>query len=221
MSIAALAVSNGGSRALERDVRRAAADPECRVLTLESLDRLSGPPCSDLLAALDDCPLPLIAGLSGTVGASGLLAAAACDILVAEAGATLSMTGAGEDQSSYAARLQVVLPGGLVRRMILLGETISAEDVARLGALRLTGREGCAAEIGRLGEELSAKSPTALRLLKQSIAVCSALPTGEGMDIEAIYSNIALASPDGSEAARAFLEKRAPVWAPHRREKET
>ena len=214
MTVAVLTAQSGFA-ALAEHLENASADSGTHVVTLLGLGELTDPLAADVLTALDDCPVPVIAGLSGAVNASGLFVAAACDIVVADVDATISLADVDQDQLGYIARLLRTLPGALVRRMLLLGEPVSAEEIGRLGAVQIVTGESVKSGVERLARELDTKSPTALRLLKHSMVTTSTLPVEAGVDVESIYSRIALASPDGRESAQAFLEKRAPVWAAH------
>jgi enoyl-CoA hydratase len=76
-----------------------------------------------------------------------------------------------------------------------------APDAATLDRVALT-----------LATEIAQKSPTAIRLAKQSLDLVESMPIITGYEMEQQFSLRLAGTPDAEEAARAFREKRAPRW---------
>ena len=196
-----------------------AVDPGDRVCVIE-LDGGGAPVAADtvmlrrLLDALAGLRIPVIAVVTGDAYGAIALVMAACDIVVMDERATLSVEPLAADQLVLAERLGRLLPERVVRRLVLTGESLGAGEAARLGGVIHAVRADTVAEAAdRLADTLAAKSPTAMRLLKEAMTLTLALPSAEGLAIEALYTQMSAATPDGREAVRAFLEKRRPVWS--------
>jgi len=63
-----------------------------------------------------------------------------------------------------------------------------------------------------LAQEISSKSPTAIRYAKESLNLVEELPIEKGYIVEQQYTMRLASTADGQEAAMAFLEKREPRW---------
>lgn len=112
---------------------------------------LIGDPDYLALAAADletvlNCPLPVVAGVHGVAVGTGFILSASTDILVVEPDAKiwlpeleLGLLGG----SGHASRW---LPPAVVRRMVLLGETLLGVDLYRMGAALAPAENRSAAE---------------------------------------------------------------------------
>ena len=183
-------------------------------------DRWSAP-YGHITALQNRCWKPVITAVNGVCNAGGLHFVADAELIVAAESATFMDT-------HVALGLPSALePAGLARRIPL-------ERVFRLALLgkhgRLTARE--ALEIGLVGEVVPAPqlmpraretaaliaqhSPTALARSKR--AIWESLDRGLNEGLDAAHQQIErhLGHPDPVEGSRAFLEKRAPKWAPYR-----
>jgi enoyl-CoA hydratase/carnithine racemase len=108
-----------------------------------------------------------------------------------------------------------VLPQGTVRQMYFTGKPISAEEAFRLGMVSelLDDADALHRRATELAEDIAAKSPTALRLAKQSLDIAEGMPVLAGYEVEQQFSLRLAATPDAAEAAAAFREKREPRWS--------
>jgi enoyl-CoA hydratase len=172
----------------------------------------------DALAAL---PVPTIARLNGGVFGGATDLALACDFRVGVQGMVLRMPAARIGLHYYAGGLQrYVSRLGLAaaRRLFLLAETVSADDLLRLGYLdALVPPEGLDAQVQALADALRAGAPLALRGMKSSLAE---LADGAGLDAAwrervAAREAVCSASADLREGLSAWTGRRAPRFSGH------
>lgn len=168
------------------------------------------------LLAISRSPKPWIAAVNGAAAGIGSSFAMACDLMVMA-----------DDAFLYQAFVAIgLIPDGgatwqLVRQlgrrrafeMIVDGEKMSAERCVALG---LANRAVPAGELlgSALGwaEALSRKAPLALRYSKEALYAALERNLEETIGYEARLQSVTATSEDATEGARAFLEKRAPVF---------
>ena len=159
---------------------------------------------------------PLIAAIEGFAVAGGLEVALACDLIVAASDAKLGIP---EVKRSLVAaggallRLPRRIPYHAAMELALTGEPISAERAHELGLVNRLCEPGQALAVAlELAEQIAANAPLALRASKRILAEQWDWPLGEAFERQAQISDPVFASADAREGARAFAEKRAPVW---------
>jgi enoyl-CoA hydratase len=158
---------------------------------------------------------PVICAVRGRAMGSGCALAAASDICIATQSASFSLPEITVARCGGARHLMRLLPQGVVRRASFTGEPISATDAHRLGMVtELAPHEGDSLERAAeaLARKIADKSPLALRLLKESLDLVEELPIMGGYHVEQQFTLRLGTSPDLAEAARAFAEKRSPLW---------
>lgn len=167
----------------------------------------------DAFWAITDCAVPVIGAINGPALGAGLAYAACCDILVASDNATFGTTEINVGLLGASAHLSSLVGRHKAREMFFTGETISATELYRLGALRaVVAREELMGTAMELARSLAAKSPIALRLAKESMNRVEHLPLKEAYRTEQDYTARLLRFEDAKEANAAFLEKREPEW---------
>jgi enoyl-CoA hydratase/carnithine racemase len=156
----------------------------------------------------DALPQPVVAAVQAHAMGGGLEVALVCDLVVADPAARFGapevrlglMPGAGATQ-----RLPRRIGLTAATRMILLGETIAAEDAHRLGLVHAVAPAGEALAVAReLAERLAASPAVAVRAIKRALA-------GEldaGLDRERELFLGVFASEDAREGVAAFREGR-------------
>lgn len=168
----------------------------------------------DTFLALLEGGTPVIAAVNGPCLGAGFVMAACCDMIVASETASFGMPEIDVGQGGGASFLQRIVPLPKLRRMLLTGERVSAQEMHRLGAV-----EACVAPdelmptaLG-IAATIAAKSPTAVRVIRASFETVAHLPLYEGFRLEQDYTTKLSTSADAAEARRAFLEKRKPRFA--------
>lgn len=163
--------------------------------------------------AISDNNLPVIAAVNGAALGAGLGLAASCDVLVASERAVfglpeidVGLMGGGK----HAAR---IFPHSLVRRMMLSGYRVSAQEAADRGVIEAAlPHEELMPWAMDLARNIAAKSPIATRMAKDSMRAISEMPMRDGYIYEQGNTAKLAKSYDAAEAVAAFVEKRAPVF---------
>lgn len=159
---------------------------------------------------------PVICAINGFCLGGGLELAMCCDIRIAADHATLGlpeinlgvMPGSGGTQ-----RLARLVGEGIAKDLIFTGRFISAEEAKDIGLVnKVVPKEALLKEAVELGNLLAAKPPLALKAAKESIHNGLSGSLDEGLSLEIERWSALCATEDQKEGAKAFLEKRKPVF---------
>lgn len=160
-----------------------------------------------------DSRKPILGIVNGPATAGGFELALACDMRVAVDTAWFSLPEARRGMGAHFASvvLPQMIPMGIAMEWLYTGRKVSLEEASRWG---LVNRVAPAAKLMdtamELAAEVVASAPLSLHRMKLTyrktlgMPLLSALRLDVGPDV--------YASEDRQEGARAFLEKRAPVW---------
>jgi enoyl-CoA hydratase len=159
---------------------------------------------------------PLVAAIEGFAVAGGLEVALACDLIVAARGARLGIP---EVKRSLVAaggallRLSRVLPRTLALELAFTGEPMLAERAHALGFVNRLSEPGQAvADALELADAIAANGPLALAATKRIVTESVDWPASEFFERQREIVEPVFRSDDAQEGARAFTERRAPVW---------
>lgn len=159
---------------------------------------------------------PLIAAVEGWALAGGCELALTADMVVA---ARTARFGLPEVQRGLVAaaggllRLPKIMPYPVAMRMALTGDPISAEEAHRFGLVAELAAEGAALDAARaLARRIAANGPLAVKATKQIVARSVSWTDAEATAWMRTISEPVLTSTDAKEGARAFAERRLPVW---------
>jgi methylglutaconyl-CoA hydratase len=169
-----------------------------------------------MLAAIDRCPVPVIARVQGAALGGGMGLCAASDVVVATADATFGFT-----ETKLGIIPAVISPFVLAkigeshaRALFASGQRFDAERAMRIGLVHevVTDDGALDVRIDELLGELRSAGPTATRAAKALVRELRSLSPEEtrGHTIRHIAQQ--RTSPEGQEGLRAFLEKRPPSW---------
>jgi enoyl-CoA hydratase len=155
---------------------------------------------------------PLIAAVEGWALAGGFEIALACDLIVAARDARFGIP---EVKRGLVAaggallRLPRRIPYHVAMELALTGDPIGAERAHALGIVsRLAEPGGALAAARELAEVIAANGPLAIDATKRIIAVDETDAwERQGAIVAPVFD-----SEDAREGARAFAEKRPPVW---------
>ena len=97
--------------------------------------------------------------------------------------------------------------------LALTGEPMTAERAAHFGLVSLLTADGQArAEAVALARQIAGNGPLAVAATKRVICESGDWPAGEAFERQRPISEAIRASEDAVEGARAFVDKRKPVW---------
>jgi enoyl-CoA hydratase len=160
---------------------------------------------------------PVIAAINGFCLGIGCELAIACDIRIASDKAKLGqpevnlglLPGSGGTQ-----RLPRLVGLGNAYKLLLTGDIIRADEALRIGLVDEVVPPGDLMGRAReLATAIAAKSPLALRYIKEAVRATTRAPMDEGLRLERSLFGLAFASRDKEEGVQAFLEKRKPDFS--------
>ena len=161
--------------------------------------------------AIMECQKPVIAAVNGAALGAGLGLVACCDVIVASNTAVfglpevdVGLMGGGK----HAAR---IIPHSLVRRMMLTGYRVPADEMYRRGLIEASlPPEELMPYVMDLAANIAAKSPLATMLAKDSMNTIENMTLRDGYRYEQNNTARLSKTDDAREAVAAFVEKRAP-----------
>lgn len=161
-------------------------------------------------------PKPTIAAIRGPAAGSGIVLAAACDLRIASRTARFKLAFAsagrcGDPGGSYL--LTHLLGSAQARELYLLDELIDAERALAVGFVGQVVDDEKLDDVCQALAIRLARGPTAAyAAIKRNLNAAETVSFEEAMAMEATANAHASLSPDGKEAATAFLEKRSPQF---------
>ena len=165
---------------------------------------------------LHEIPKPTIAMINGPAAGAGLAMALACDLRIASESARLITAFAkvgfsGDFGGSYF--LSKLIGTGKARELYYLGEQLDAATALALGVVNTVVPDFELLEATMaLAQRLAHGPGIALGLMKQNFNAAENKTLSELLDLEATNQVRTARTEDHQEAARAFVEKRVPVF---------
>ena len=160
-----------------------------------------------------DCKKPLLAIINGPAMAGGCELALACDLRVAADTAFLGLPEAKRGMGAHFASvvLPQIVPAAIAMEWLFTGRPIPIAEAERWG---LVNRVVPAAQLMdtamALARDIAASAPLSLQRMKLTYRKAHGLPLLAGLRLD--VGPDPYASEDRKEGARAFLERRPPVW---------
>ena len=156
-------------------------------------------------------PVPVIAAVNGAALGGGLvMGASVCDIVVAADTATFGIPEINVGVMGGTKHLARIVPEKVMRWMALTGKRVDAAYLERLGVVQqVVPRDRVLAAALAIADDIAAKSPAGVRLMKEVINLTEPMALDDGYHVETYATAIISAHPDSKEAAQAFKEKRA------------
>ncbi|OYU47802.1 MAG: enoyl-CoA hydratase [Rhizobiales bacterium PAR1] len=168
-----------------------------------------------LLRRMDACRLPLIARVNGHALGGGFGLVCACDLVVAREDALLGTTEVrvGLFPMMILPYILRVVPHRVMMEMCLTGELLRAGDeVAQPIVNYAVPAAELDAKLDWLLARLVDKSPTGIRLGKQTLAKVREMSTDHALEYaQFMLANLAR-TQDAKEGFAAFVQKRPPLW---------
>jgi enoyl-CoA hydratase len=160
---------------------------------------------------------PLIAAVEGWALGGGTELALACDVVVAGRDAVFGLpevTRGIVAPEGGLLRLPKALPRAVAAEVLLTGRRLPAEEAARYGMVsRLTEPGAALAAAREVATAVAANAPLSVAAVVRVLADALDVEETEGFRRQDELVRSVLASADAREGARAFAEKRQPVWS--------
>lgn len=159
---------------------------------------------------------PLIAAVEGFALAGGCELALACDLIVAGEDAHFGLpevTRGLVAGSGGLVRLPRRIPPAIALEYALTGARMDATTAHRWGLVNRVAPSGGALDAAlALSAEIAVNAPLAVAMTKRIVGEAPGWPDDEVWSRQLPLVEPVLASDDALEGARAFADKRAPVW---------
>jgi 2-(1,2-epoxy-1,2-dihydrophenyl)acetyl-CoA isomerase len=161
-------------------------------------------------------PKPTIASLPGAAAGAGLSLALACDLRIAADNAVLTTAFArvgfsGDYGGTFF--LTRLVGSAKARELYFLSERLDAKEAQRLGLLNfVVPADKLAQETAKLAHRLASGPRVAYRYMKENLNRAANGEWDDCLDLEATHHVHSGLTEDHREAARAFVEKRDPVF---------
>ena len=158
---------------------------------------------------------PIIAAMTGSLMAGGMLLALKCDLRIGLRGTRAGITEVKMGRGSpWAVPLLWMLPQPVVMELVLTGETLPIERLAEYGFVNYLEEtpDAVRARALQLARKIVEGAPLSVRAAKASVLAAMDLGCEKGL-VEANRLHVeTYASLDAIEGPRAFAENRKPVW---------
>lgn len=169
-----------------------------------------------LIAAIMDCPKPVIAAVNGTAAGIGAHIAFACDLVVAAEDARfieVFVRRALVPDGGGAYLLPRLIGLQRAKELLFLGDDVSAEAARDLGLVnRVVPTDQVATEAGALASRLAAGPTQALALTKMLCNRSLDSDRATAFHEEAWAQEANMATHDAQEGVRSFIERRKPDY---------
>jgi enoyl-CoA hydratase/3-hydroxyacyl-CoA dehydrogenase len=166
--------------------------------------------------AIESFPAPVIAFVDGYALGGGLEVALAADFIVASDGAKLGLpevtigihTGLGGST-----RLTRQVGRARAKRVVLSGETFSAEEAHQMGFVaEVYPRDQARAHVQSLAETIASRAPLAVAWAKAVVDHADDTPLDVAVRLEGESAGHTFHTADRTEGMKAFLERRPPKF---------
>jgi len=159
---------------------------------------------------------PLIAAVEGWALAGGCELALSADLIVASREAKFGIPEVKRGLAAAAGgllRLPKILPYPLAMELAITGDPLTAEVAHQHGLVNRVTEPGEALTVAKeLAARVAANGPLAVKATKQVVAMAANYTDPDAFVAQRKFIDPVFASADAKEGARAFAEKRAPVW---------
>lgn len=171
--------------------------------------------CTRLMLAVVAAPKPVIAAVEGVATAAGCQLVATADLAVAATSATFATPGV--NIGLFCSTPMVALSRNVSRKrameMLLLGESLTAEDAAAYGLVNRVVAPGHAREEAlAMARIIASKSRATVAIGKAAFYRQAEQPLDEAYAYAAAVMVENMMARDAAEGIDAFIAKRAPVW---------
>jgi enoyl-CoA hydratase len=160
--------------------------------------------------------IPVIAAINGVAAGGGLELALSCDFRIAAESAKLGFP---ENNvglipgSGGCSRLVKLIGLPRAKRLVMTGEMIVADAALDIGLVEQVVADDALMETALgFARRLAARAPQAVGLAKLVLNACANVDPDTGRNFERLGQSVLKKTEDHAEGARAFVEKRPPVF---------
>ena len=168
----------------------------------------------EALAAIYDCPVPIICAVQGMAAGIGVAIAASCDLVVCAESAKFAVPEVSLGVMGGAKHLRRLIPEQVMRRMYFTAEPMAAAELLPYGGIvEIVPSERLLEAALALAGRMTMHSPAALRHAKESLNAIEFLDLKAGYEFEQGMTTRLAGHADSREARAAVLERRKPVYS--------
>lgn len=170
----------------------------------------------EMLAAIDECPVPVMAAVHGVALGGGMALCCVADITLGTADAIFGFTEVklGLIPAVISPFVLARIGEGAARALFLSGEPFGSERALRIGLVSevLPDEPSLHARVEAIVAEVLSAGPEAARNAKSMIREQRGLSRGDSLERTVQWAARQRVSPEGQEGLGAFLEKRKATW---------
>jgi enoyl-CoA hydratase len=169
-----------------------------------------------MMRAIMECPIPVIAAVNGAAFAGGMEIALGCDFIYAAQSARFALTEVTLGIMPGAAGTQNLPRAVGVRRakeLVLTGTPFTAEQALAWGMVNKVCPDAqLMTEVRAVAERIAANAPVSARQVKKALDKATELDRSTGYAFEIEAYNRTIPTEDRQEGINAFNEKRKPKY---------
>jgi enoyl-CoA hydratase/carnithine racemase len=180
---------------------------------LLAFTRMSG----EVIREMRDCPVPVIAAVHGMAAGAGAVIALAADFRVCTPAARFAFlftkVGLSGGDMGAAYLLPRLVGLGHATRLLMLGDTVSAEEAARIGLISsLVEKDAFDDEVSALARRLASGPGQAYAQTKALLTREQDMSLSAAIELEAMAQALLMKGEDYAEFHAAFNAGRPPQW---------
>jgi enoyl-CoA hydratase/carnithine racemase len=180
---------------------------------LLAFTRMSG----EVIREMRDCPVPVIAAVHGMAAGAGAVIALAADFRVCTPAARFAFlftkVGLSGGDMGAAYLLPRLVGLGHATRLLMLGDTVNAEEAERIGLVSLlAGKDTFDDEVGALAGRLASGPVQAYAQTKALLTKEQDMSLSAAIELEAMTQALLMKGEDYAEFHAAFNAGRPPHW---------
>jgi len=180
---------------------------------LLAFTRMSG----EVIREMRDCPVPVIAAVHGMAAGAGAVIALAADFRVCTPAARFAFlftkVGLSGGDMGAAYLLPRLVGLGHATRLLMLGDTVNAEEAARIGLISfLAEKDAFDEEVAALAGRLATGPVQAFAQTKALLTREQDMSLSAAIELEAVTQALLMKGEDYAEFHAAFNEGRPPQW---------
>jgi enoyl-CoA hydratase/carnithine racemase len=171
----------------------------------------------EVIRGMRECPIPIVAALQGMAAGAGAVIALAADFRVATPAARFAFlftkVGLSGGDMGAAYLLPRLVGLGRATQLLMLGDTIDAEQAERIGLISELVSAGQLDEaVGRLARRLAAGPAQAYAQTKALLTREQDMSLSAALELEAVTQALLMTGQDYAEFHAAFTAGREPHW---------